>query len=538
MNRTRWTASALSAAALLSVMLAAALMAACGGKSPAASGPARDPSVKIDVLNQSEKLAVKIATLTGYTQPDSRTEKWLEERYNLDITIVALPGWADAPTKISLLMADEKERPDVIWWWSMESDFAKWKDAGLLADLTGYFDKYTNMRDYYNSMDPSTLFFASSEGGKLYRIPGDVAEPSCETLWVRQDWLDNLGLQVPATLAELEDILYKFTFNDPDGNGKNDTYGLGGDGYDFRSFWPWIQGSGTGRGWYDRFAILEDGSYAYGPATGDAKIWLERVAKLYKDGVITPNIINDTDRDEEMARGGFGVAYGWVANNNPSSVPMQSFYASNPTAKWTAIPMVKGDNGNPQDNPATAAAWCYFAITKNCKDPERLFAIWDDMALPDNYITRRFGIEGTDYFKNPDGTYRFITEAENQAGNIGIKLFEALFARKDFCNIENPPETTALFERAARMSRDMYATMIEKKDPNAYPVNIENGTEIGDAMLAYFWSVIAGTDSIANWDKYLASLKSAGLDDVLAELKTVYDKQGQEQRTYLANIGR
>jgi putative aldouronate transport system substrate-binding protein len=280
--------------------------------------------------------------------------------------------------------------------------------------------------------------------------------------------------------------------------------------------------------------VLEDGSYAYGPATNDAKIWLERVAKLYKAGVVTPNIINDTDRDEEMARGGFGVAYGWVANNNPSSTPMQSFYASNPTAKWVPIEMVKGDNGNPQDNPATASAWCYFGITKSCKDPERMFAIWDDLAAPDNYIKKRFGIEGTDYWKNPDGSYRFITDAENQAGNIGINIFDNFFARKDFCNISNLPETTALFDRSSKMSRDAYASQIEKKDPNAYPINIENGTEIGDAKDAYFWSVIAGTNSITNWDQYIATLKANGLDDVLAELKTVYDKQKQEHQAYLA----
>ncbi|MDR0525994.1 MAG: extracellular solute-binding protein [Spirochaetaceae bacterium] len=509
----------------------------CGKKGNSASaGVQRNPNEKVDPLNQSEKMPVKIATLTGYTQPNSRTQKWLEERYNLDITIIALPGWADAPTKISLLMADDKERPDLIWWWGMESDFAKWKDAGLLAEVTDYLNKYPNMRNYYNTMNPSTLFFATSEEGKTFRIPGDVSESSCEVLWIRQDWLDNLGLKVPTTLAELEDVIYKFTFNDPDRNGKNDTYGLGGDGYDFRTFWPWIQGSGTGRGWYDGFCILEDGSYAYGLATDDAKIWLERVAKLYKDGVITPNIINDTDRDEEMARGGFGVTYGWISLNNPSYTAMQSFYASNPTAKWIPIEMVKGDNGNPQDNPATAGAWCYFGITKNCKDPERLFAIWDDMAAPDNYIKRRFGIENTDYWKNPDGSYRFITAAENQTGNIGVELFDNFFARKDFCNISNLPETTALFERSSRMSRDVYATKIEKKDPNAYPVNIEDGTEIGDAALSYFWSVIAGTNSIATWDQYIASLKAAGLDQVLAELKTVYDKQKQEQQTYLTNL--
>ena len=189
----------------------------------------------------------------------------------------------------------------------MEKDFAQWVDAGLLVDVSPYMDKYTNMRDYYNGMDPAILFFASSADGAMYRIPGDVAEPCCETLWIRQDWLDNLGLSVPTTLDELDEVLYAFTFDDPDGNGVDDTYGLGGDGMDFRTFWPWVQGSGSGLGKNNTFMIAEDGTYVYGPASDDTKIWLERVAKLYQDGVITPNITQDTDRDEEMANGGFGV---------------------------------------------------------------------------------------------------------------------------------------------------------------------------------------------------------------------------------------
>jgi putative aldouronate transport system substrate-binding protein len=526
------------ASMLALLLVAAVLVSGCGNASGASTGAvARDPNAKIDVLNQTEKLPLKVAVLTGFTQPDSRTEKWLEERYNLDISIVALPGWSDAPAKISLLMSDDNERPDLIWWWGMEADFAKWKDAGLLADVSGYMDKYTNMRDYFNSQDPSTLFFASSEGGSIYRIPGDVSEPSCETLWIRKDWLDNLGLAIPKTLDELEDVIYAFTFDDPDGNGLDDTYGLNGDGEDFRTFWPWIQGAGGGYGHYDSYVQLADGSYAYGPATDDAKIWLGRVAKLYADGVVNPNIITDTDRDEQMANGGFGVAYTWIAYNNPSHATMQSFYSSNPNAQWIPIEVVAGDNGNPQEDPASIAAWCYFGITKSCKDPERVFAIWDDMATPENYLIRRFGIEGQEYTKNSDGSYQILIPnngAENDEKNIGLRLFADCFSRKDFTNIENTPSTTALFERAKVMSRDSYATLIEKKDPNAYPVNMENGTEIGDIKKAYFWSVIGGTESINNWDAYISSLKAAGLDDVLAELKTVYGKQLEERAAYLS----
>lgn len=103
-------------------------------------------------------------------------QEWTEDRCNLDIDIIALPGWSDATSKISLLM-----------------------------DVSPYMKKYTNMVDYYNSVDPGVMFYASGDNG-IYRIPGDVAEPACETLWIRKDWLDNLGLAVPTTLDELDEL--------------------------------------------------------------------------------------------------------------------------------------------------------------------------------------------------------------------------------------------------------------------------------------------------------------------------------------------
>ena len=399
---------------LLAGVMAAGMLTGCGGGSGASGGGSDSAAGEkpvladepIDVLNQEETMKMSVVCLQGYTQPDSEIEHWLEDRYNLDIEVIALPGWSDATSKISLLMGDETQRPDIIWWWNMEADFTKWVDAGLLVDVSPYMERYTNMVDYYNSIDPGVMFYASSENG-TYRIPGDVAEPACETLWIRKDWLDNLNLEIPKTLDELEECLYAFTNDDPDGNGVDDTYGWNGDGYDYRSFWPWIQGAGDGNGRMD-FLRMEDGSYIYGPTTDDCKEWLGRVAKLYADGVIDPSIITDTDRDEEMANGGFGATYSWVSWNNPSSGTMQSFYSSNPGAEWIPIDMVSGDNGNPQDEPATIAAWCYFGITNVCSDPERAYAIWDDMATPENYIHRRFGVEGRDYVDNGDGTYEII----------------------------------------------------------------------------------------------------------------------------------
>lgn len=54
-------------------------------------------------------------------------------------------------------------------------------------------------------------------------------------------------------------------------------------------------------------------------------------------------------------------------------------------------------------------------------------------------------------------------------------------------NIANTEETTELFEKVKENSRDAYAKTIEKKNPDAYTVNNDLGTDIGDAMKEYTW---------------------------------------------------
>ena len=86
---------------------------------------------KIDPTACEETMDVSIAIMTGFTQTESRVEKMLEEKYNVNIELVVLPGWSDAPSQINLMMASD-DTPNMMWWWSMDNEFLQWKDAGKL----------------------------------------------------------------------------------------------------------------------------------------------------------------------------------------------------------------------------------------------------------------------------------------------------------------------------------------------------------------------------------------------------------------------
>ncbi|EIS64775.1 extracellular solute-binding protein, partial [Yersinia pestis] len=73
--------------------------------------------------------------------------------------------------------------------------------------------------------------------GKYYGVP-----TSAQTfaLFVRKDWREKLGLEQPKNWQDISTLAKAFTFNDPDGNGKNDTYGFILPGSTTRGYASWF----------------------------------------------------------------------------------------------------------------------------------------------------------------------------------------------------------------------------------------------------------------------------------------------------------
>lgn len=143
----------------------------------------------------------------------------LEEATGTQISMIYVPG-GDYDTKLNALIA-AGTYPDI---WSAKniSDAQTWKDAGLLADMT----------DVLNAVAPNVIeetkdvidLPAVNKDG-IYMVM-NTALGYAQNVNIRTDWLENLGLEMPTTLEEYAEVLHAFTYDDPDGNGVDDTFGL------------------------------------------------------------------------------------------------------------------------------------------------------------------------------------------------------------------------------------------------------------------------------------------------------------------------
>ena len=97
------------------------------------------------------------------------------------------------------------------------SQLGTMQSQGILREI--------DLKDIKNSknLTPQALKAGKAVDGKTYGIPYSA---QANALLIRSDWLKNLGLEAPKTWDEMEQVAKAFTENDPDGNGKSDTYGI------------------------------------------------------------------------------------------------------------------------------------------------------------------------------------------------------------------------------------------------------------------------------------------------------------------------
>jgi putative aldouronate transport system substrate-binding protein len=208
--------------------------------------------------------------------PDGQTE-WVNEYKK----ITGIPLELNTPThneysqKLKILFATG-DVSDIIE--IAAGDYTMYAQQKALYPI----DKFIAKSKIMKSVDQEYLEACRAPDGKIYGLP--LVPGGGIIGYIRKDWLDKLGLAIPTTWDELYNVMQAFTTKDPDGNGKNDTFGYTTN--------PDVAISEFD--YYQRLVML-DAKFDF---TKKGKVWvdgftekemvsaLERFRKIYKDGVI------------------------------------------------------------------------------------------------------------------------------------------------------------------------------------------------------------------------------------------------------------
>jgi len=279
-------------------------------------------------------------------------------------------------------------------------------DGDRLEDMTPYFEKYATeqVKDAFGYSDGLGLRMGTI-GDKLYGLPNTRdAAGNLNLLWVRQDWLDKLGLKAPTTADEIVQVADAFAKQDPDGNQKNDTYGIMAtflmfDGYGLGS----LDGLAAAYGAYPGKWIEKDGKLVYGSVQPEMKQALEVGQKLYASGALDKEfaIKGGGETTADVVAGKIGMYYApfWTP-----AWPLNQLKEKDPNAKWTTLLAPPGPAGE-MKVPAGHFSTNWMVVRKGFEHPEAIVKAinyWYDLSMPGGSRLQKYSDLRNGQYKDVD----------------------------------------------------------------------------------------------------------------------------------------
>ncbi|WP_099517110.1 extracellular solute-binding protein [Paenibacillus sp. BIHB 4019] len=301
----------------------------------------------------------------------NRWTKWIKDTGPVDPTFV--PVLRSESKKLLNMMFASGSAPDIINETNaaFRNNIYEQKQLLPLDDLLQYMPNYKALMDEY----PQLKQVGTKPDGKLYEM-GRVNEANpLHILFIRTDWLKELGLEMPKTTEELLQVAQAFADKDPDKNGKRDTYGINISYYSDGAV-------------NELFGIQQEHSWGL----QDGKIvrqWDKELAaltfkkQLYEQGAIDRDYISDKDgtkAKQDFLTGKLGIyvnySVSWfefttkdlvtLKGNVPTAVVEPLAYPKSPFGQYTGaidnpIQMTTVFNANTK-NPQAAAEYINFIL--------------------------------------------------------------------------------------------------------------------------------------------------------------------------------
>ncbi len=387
-------------AAALAFGLAGASAALAGaveeGASPRAStmepGPygKYDPPIDVTFVTHVSDVFQKTVTINDQTMEDNMWLNQYRERFGINVKYLWIAKSAEEYNQKLNLSLASGDIPDILELDSRKPpvNVARLYEAGKLQSLDDVYPAYASERllnDVYRH-EPEETFKSVTFDGELYALPRVwefAGEGGAVFIWARQDWMQNLNLSAPQTFDDVIAMARAFTFDDPDQNGEDDTYGLL---MQKQLFYGGVADATllfNAHHAYPDIWIERGGELVYGSVQPEMKRPLALLRQFYEEGIIDQEFgtrVGDK-LPEEVISGRVGMEFG--AQWNPLW-PLLDTVRDAPDVDWLPL-MVPSSDDRPVRFSSPVGFAGYFAVSSDFPYPEAMVKIlngyWDMYAL-------------------------------------------------------------------------------------------------------------------------------------------------------------
>ncbi len=507
---------------LTGIAVAASLLlaaTACSSQDASSDG-SNAGSASSDAGGERGTINVSIGrqTLQNVTFPDGDTYednayiRMAEKELDINITDEFEANGDDYDRQVSLALS-AGDIPDMMKVGSLD-ELKELYENDLIADLTGVYDEYASdyLKSLYDSYEGRAMANVTLDG-KMMAIPGTNTDSGPSIVWIRSDWMEQLGLTLDEdqdkciTIEDLEMVAKEFMDKNPE-NAEN-VVGI--------AFAPWLtNGDPDGTfsmnsiayalGAFPKTWMEKDGNVIYGSTTEEMKQALAVVSGWFQEGLLDPQVGTRTwdDITALLANGQCGITFGtwhipdWLLNN---------VYALNNDALFEPYALIDANGKvNCKHNDATAG---YIVVSKDFEHPEIAIQIanlfYDDLKTSKELLEKY--PEVADYVTNGvDGSSRPF--------NIEVNAYTSLL--DDYGELERC------------LNGEITVDEVKSAEERSNATNIS----------AY----LEGNEDATGWSKYHSRTKGVELIQTLTEndqfswLTPIFPQTTPTMETNLANL--
>lgn len=420
-----------AAAIVMAAAMTTTLLAGCGGSGSSAAASESAESTTSEASSEAstgeaaasgsytdysagfpERVTIQIPVydrgFENWNVADNYYTQWVQqefgEKYNVDVEYVAISRSNEVTDYMQMIAAGTA--PDIIMHYDMPQAVSYY-DEGAMQDIDydelafyapTYWAKMQETIETYGTIDDHQAFIFAERDPYYYN-------------WVtliRKDWCDQVGMEVPTTWEELQEVLAAWQ-----------EAGLGTYNHEliigsFTYFYPWIEEGTTD----EELALYLDLNVA--PFTWSAtENYLRAFNEMYNAGTLDPNFYLTTD--DAMEKGKFVSG----------ECGTYSFYMSNGTDVFTSLLANDPDaevailNSTPSIVAEGYTPYYYeypsygmiMGINSQSTDEERaavyMFLEW--LSQPENLTYMQYGVEGETYTVGEGGINTLVADYTGEA---------------------------------------------------------------------------------------------------------------------------
>jgi putative aldouronate transport system substrate-binding protein len=460
----------------------------------------------------------------AYSEPptahnDNRYWQELEKRLGVqwDVQLAPADSYAE---KYAVLMASG-DLPELIYLnpASVSVQLQPLKQ-GAFTDLTPYLTgdglkAFPNLAQY-----PPFVWKNVAFQGKIYGVPKPVLRANGVPFY-RADWAKKLGIAPPKNRDEVYAMLLAFAKNDPDGNGRPDTWGLAALPTAF-----WAPLFKVPNGWRKN----PDGTLTHQIETDEYRRAVDFARRLFADGAYhpdAPSMTGEQGRDAVKASKIGLFSDGYIRFWGTNSVERLIRGLSSPTAELA--PLLPPDQSSDLGVLNNSSGYFGFTATpaKIGQDREKvteLLRILDHLAAPfgaEEWRFIRYGFEGVHHTVSADGSFALMDRGKADIGPFQTLAYP-LISEYIFFYPGTDDARTAL-----DVNKRMIAIGIDNPTWNLFsPTGVAKQSQLDQLIRDRWIEIVTGRQPLAAVDELARDWRSRGGDDIRKEYQEALKESG------------